>query len=97
MASRKQATEVRLHCWNGRDEPMAIQRGGPGDRWVYYDADLTQRKVAAERMGHHFDYRRTEERVPHPNHPEFLCQVWQYVERSRGAQRVRELLTAGAR
>lgn len=57
---------------------MAVLVGGGCDGWVYYDSDLVERERVAGRVGQRFDYVRTAELRPHPEHVEFLCQVWEY-------------------
>jgi hypothetical protein len=60
-------------------KPIAIMRGGFRDGWCYHVEDLERQVKAAERMNSTFDYRPTNEYVPHPEDATRRCQVWQRI------------------
>lgn len=59
--------------------PVVILEGGPRDQWAYYERDLAEEKLATERMGRTFRYRKTDRTQPvKGTYGKVLATIWEY-------------------
>jgi hypothetical protein len=62
------------------DRQLVIFRGGFRDKWVYFEADALAEQAATEAQGRAMVYAPTPRREPHPLHPSYICQVWEFTD-----------------